>query len=308
MKFLAVLILLLGYAGSTESFGFQTATSTPQSAGPLPQSRPSIPTEYELRRLRNNADTAKEEELKRVRENKALIAKYVEPLYRKPTAVELSPVAIKPEVKEIFASFLSREGRGIFTITPDLGCAETIGVIAPGGECLKFPFPGAGNAYSFRTASYRMRSVADMTFSGANFYAPGALTQGIFVNLGDIPIEDVDLRSKGMAYLTAFRPPTDVNSVSDINKILGSGVDSDGFRYASSIAADINKTYALRSVAYRGEVVRSFQGILFNELDYDRRRDVIVVFRTVGFDLSGKVTIIWSILRDSEAPKLNTQK
>lgn len=67
-------------------------------------------------------------------------------------------------------------------------------------------------------------------------------------------------------------------------------------------------TYGLRSIAYRGEVVQSFQGVLFNELDYDKRRDVIVLFRTVGFDVAGTLIVIWKELRNTESPKLRSQK
>lgn len=69
----------------------------------------------------------------------------------------------------------------------------------------------------------------------------------------------------------------------------------------------VDRTYALRAVAYRGKVIRSMAGIRYNELEYDRRRDVIVAFRVVDMDSEG-VTIVWRKLADIESPKIKMPK
>lgn len=304
MKYLAAICMILFSASISSAWAFQTSsTPAPITVG-TPTPRYNSNYDYEITKLKNKP---KDEQIKQARENKEMLTKYVDPLYRLPTAKELSSVAIAPEIRSIFDSFLSRPNTGIFRITPDLGCAEVIGMARSEGDCLKYPFPGAGNAYSFRAPGYRMRSLSDLSFSGAKFFTPGALTQGILVKLGDLPIESLDIRSKGVVYLSAYQPASDLKTVSTANKRFELGTEVDGFHYANSAPVEMNMTYALRSIAYKGEVVQSFQGALYNELDYDKRRDVIVLFRTVGFDEAGTLIIIWREIWSSESPKLKTE-
>jgi len=296
MKYLAAICVVLVSAVFTSALAFQvSATPAPITVG-TPTPAYNRNSDYEITKLKNKP---KDEQIKQAGENKEMLTKYVDPLYRVPMANELSTV---------FDSFLSRPNTGIFRITPDLGCAEIIGMARPEGDCLKYPFPGAGNAYSFRKHGYRMRGVSDISFSGAKFITPGALTQGILVKLGDLPIESLDLMSDGVAYLPQFQPADAIKVVTETNRKFETGVEAGGFRYANTAAAEMNMTYGLRSIAYRGEVVQSFQGVLFNELDYDKRRDVIVLFRTVGFDVDGTLIVLWKELRNTESPKLRSQK
>lgn len=305
MRYLAAICVVLVSAVFTSALAFQvSATPAPITVGtPIPVNNRN--SDYEITKLKNRP---KEEQIKQAGENKEMLTKYVDPLYRMPTVNELSTVAIAPAIRSIFYSFLSRPNTGIFRITPDLGCAEIIGVARPEGDCSKYPFPGAGNAYSFRKPGYRMRSVSDISFSGARFITPGALTQGIMVKLGDLRIESLDLKSNGVAYLAQFQPADAIKAVTETNRKFEAGVEAGGFRYANTAAVEMNMTYGLRSIAYRGEVVQSFQGVLFNELDYDKRRDVIVLFRTVGFDVDGTLIVLWKELRNTESPKLRSQK
>lgn len=306
MKFLLVICVAFVSAEFTTVLGFQTSTPTPTTAGtPLP-----IQTTYETQgqvlakqRTLKNFETQEQ-----AKANKLLLTTYVAPLYRHPTEAELRPVAVDPAVKVMFAQFLGRPDSGIFRMTPDLGCAEVIGVKPPGGECLNYPFPGAGNAFSFRLPGYRMRSLSDLSFTGAKFFTPGALTQGIMVKLGDVPIESVDLKSNGVAFLAEYQPASEFKKVETASIRFDVGTEVAGFRYASSAPVGMNMTYALRSIAYRGEVLQSFQGAIFNELDYDKRGDVIVVFRTVGFDKTGTLLIIWHALSRAESPRLKLKK
>lgn len=306
MKCLSIICAIIFSAGVNSVLAFQSSTPVPQTAGtPLP-----IQTTYETQgqvlakqRTLKNFETQEQ-----AKANKLMLTTFVDPLYRNPTEAELLSVAVDPAVKSIFVEFLKRSDSGIFKMTPDLGCAEVIGVKPAGGECLKYPFPGAGNAYSFRFPGYRMRSLSDLSFTGAKFFTPGAMTQGIIVKLGDVPIESVGLKSGGLAFLSEFQPSSDFKAVETASKRLEFGTEVGGFRYSSSAPVEINMTYALRSIAYRGEVLQSFQGAVFNELDYDKRGDVIVVFRTVGFDKTGTLLIIWHELSRAESPRLKLKK
>ena len=60
----------------------------------------------------------------------------------------------------------------------------------------------------------------------------------------------------------------------------------------------------MRSIAYRGKFRRAEAGVVYNELDFDKRRDIIVVFKIVDVEPDGSATIVWRMLRESKSPKL----
>jgi hypothetical protein len=276
-----------------------TSTPLPTTAGtPIPIRNQSL--DYERSRISNPTKEAIELE----RENKRVMAKFIDPLYRKPTEAELAEVAIDPSIKQLFSQFLSEPGTGIIKIKPDFGCEADAPAGQASEECRRLTLPGAGNAFSFRTRNYQMSRLADLAFRGARFVTPGVLAQGIFVKIGDVPIEKLSLSDHRLQYLSSFRPADEINEVLKAEKTFETGVDIGGFRYASSAPVEINITYALRSIAYRGESVRVIQGAIFNELEYDKRRDSIVVFRTVGFERNGSLIVLWRELRNGESPKV----
>ena len=200
----------------------------------------------------------------------AILQKYIEPLYRKPTKDELQLIAPSPMLLDKYHEFLARPNTGLFKLLPDAGCADNSKVIAASEICMKFTFPGAGNSYSFRTRNYRMRNLADLTFSDARLRVTGVLMHGVLVSFGNVSLDTVSLQTAGIRYLTEFQPSKGFNEANDINELLGVGVRQDGFLYTRSLPVVENNTYALRSIAYRGRVMNALKGIPYNELDFDR--------------------------------------
>ena len=301
----AALSLLLS-AFLSSSLGFQAApTPTPQSAG-------TTDSPQEMQRKAPRRETGNpliaDPVVQRARLNQFLRANVIDPIYRRPTETELKLVEVDPAVRARYTKFLSISGAGIFKLVPDLGCGEQTTVISAQPECLKYSLPGSGNAFSFRTNGYRIRRLADLTSSGDVFNIPGVTLQGILVKLGNVPIESISLKSAGLQFLAGFTPSGDAKVSLAEGKRFEQGVIQNGFQYARSHKIEMHMTYAMRSVAYRGEFLRIVQGTSYNELSYDRRRDLIVVFRTVAFDPNGALTIIWRELRNSESPKLHREK
>jgi len=203
-----------------------------------------------------------------------------------------------------FDGFLSDDKTGLFKLLADVGCAENTNVVVAKEKCLDFTMPGAGNSYSFRTNNYRIRRLADLTFSGKSLHVTGILMHGIMVNIGDVPLENVTLQTGGLKFLNEFQPTVDVEKARFINGQLVKGISKDGFLYGRSLAAVENTTYVLRSIAYDGKVMRSVRGIPYNELDFDKRKDITVAFRIVSRDGDGSLTILWKELSKKDAPKL----
>ena len=240
----------------------------------------------------------------RVERELLFLKRNVEPLYRKPTGKELKAVAPRRELFAKYAEFLRRPETGLTKLIDDKGCADNTKIVVATDECLKYTMPGAGSSFSFRTQTYRIPRLADITLTAKSFQASGVLLHGIFVNLGDVPLEEVSLQTKGLKYLTDFQPEADYEKGKAVDLKLTEGVEHDGFLYRRGLFMVENTTFALRSIAYDGKYLRAIRNLTYNEFDYDKRRDVIVVFRIVEKDEAGNVTILWKVLQKKDSPQL----
>ena len=234
----------------------------------------------------------------------SVMQKLIRPLYRKPSKKELEAVEPDAQLFSKHAGFLRQENTGLTKLINDKGCSENAKVVVASSNCLKYTMPGAGSSFSFRTQSYRLSRLADITFTDNSFQAGGIFIHGIFVNIGDVPLENVTLQTAGLKYLTEFAPETDYEKSQEIDLQLIKGIQSDGFLYRRGLYIVENTTFVLRSIAYNGKYMRSASGVTYNELDFDKRKDVITAFRIVQKDADGNVTILWKVLQQKDAPEL----
>lgn len=234
----------------------------------------------------------------------SILQRNIEPLYRKSSKKELKAVAPNPELFEKYAEFLRQKYAGLTKLIGDSGCADNTKIVVATEECLKYTMPGAGSSYSFRTDSYRIPHLADLLFTDNSFQASGVLLHGIFVNIGDIPLNEVTLKTNGLDYLVNFQPEPDYEKAKVIADKLVEGIERDGFLYRRGLYAKENTTFVLRSIAYDGKYFRVVKGVTYNEFAFDKRRDLIVVFRIVDKDEASSVTILWKILADKKSPRV----
>lgn len=230
------------------------------------------------------------------------------PLYRKPTKEELKILAPNDEDVSKYADFLKNEKAGITKLAVDFGCADNPSVVVATPDCMLYTMPGAGSSYSFRINNYRIRRLADLTFTNNTFQTTGVLSHGILVNLGDVSLEQISLQSKGVKFLLDFPPTAEYEQAIETERRLIAGIEQGGFVYRSGLAAEENRTFFLRSIAYRGASLRAVQGVTYNELDFDRREDVFVAFRIIRKDEDGSITILWKELDSKKSPKINREK
>lgn len=237
----------------------------------------------------------------------AELQKEIAPLYRKPSKKELKLVEPRRELVNRYAAFLRQPNTGLTKLIDDKGCSENTKVVVATDDCLKYTMPGAGSSFSFRTETYRIPRLADLTYADKSFQASGVLLHGIFVNIGNIPLENVDLQTKGLKFLVDFLPEPEYEKNKSVDTQLTEGVVNDGFLYRRGLFIVENTTFALRSIAYGGKSPRSIKGLAYNEFDYDKRKDVIVVFRIVEKDADGNVTILWKQLQEKDSPKIRKE-
>jgi hypothetical protein len=228
----------------------------------------------------------------------------IQPIYRKPTKEELQAVAPNQEDIAKYAEFLKKSKTGIAKLMTDINCADNTSVVSATPECLIYSMPGAGSSFSFRTNSYRIKRLADLSLVSDSFQVPGTLTTGLMINLGDIPIEQVSLTAKSLEFLNEFVPPSEYKKALETAQSLKVGIKQNGFIYRNALSVQENNTYFLRSIAYRGTSPRTVQNVTYNEFDYDKREDVFVAFRVIRKDNDGNVTIIWKELKKQKSPKL----
>jgi len=237
----------------------------------------------------------------------AFLKKNVEPLYRKPTKKELKAIEPRRELFDKYAVFLRQPKTGLTKLIDDKGCAENTKVVVATDNCLQYTMPGAGSSFSFRTENYRIPRLADLTFTDKSFQAGGVLLHGIFVNIGNVLLEEVNLQTRGLKYLADFQPEPAYEKGKELDLQLMQGIKNDGFLYRRGLFVVENTTFALRSIAYSGKYFRAVKNLTYNEFDFDKRKDVIVVFRIVEKDEAGNVTILWKELQEKDSPEVKRE-
>ena len=228
----------------------------------------------------------------------------IEPIYRKPSKKDLK--ALSPDERDMkkYAGFLKQRNTGIFRLVPDIGCSESTKVLDVSPDCSQHKIPGAGSSYSFRVRNYRISRLGDMTYIRNSLVSKGSLVGAIFVGLGDVPLEKVSLKSPGLLLITRFTPSNNSSEAFKTAHIFAQDVKQNGFIYGRVVYAAENMTFVLRSTAYRGKQLKALAGVTYNELDFDKRRDIIVAFRIVRKDKNESITILWKELRNKKSPKL----
>ena len=228
-------------------------------------------------------------------------------IYRDATAREREVLAPEKTDVQKLAAFLRQKNTGLVRLADNSECAGSPYLISASTKCLEYPMPGNGAFFSFRRAGYSIDRIADLRYRNGMFAVGGIFQHGILTRLGDIDPDTVSVSTPGMGYLMDFKPSLDIVSAVSVGRELRAGIDRKGFHYRQELKMVENMTYALRSVAYRGTVMRSYNGVIYDELDFDKRFDVTVVFKVVRVHDDGSVTIAWKRLLKKESPKLKME-
>ena len=278
-----------------------------------PTPKPPTPTEQAIQRGRDISNRSNELRniekfpVRNEKQRKELL-KVMKARYRQPTDEEMKVLAPDEADAAKYKGFARKKKSGLLKLVSDSGCSATPGLVKATEECAKYTMPGAGSAYSFRERKYRLIRLSDLNFKKNAFLALGVLTHGIMVNLGDVSLEDVDLNTPGVEYISRFKTARTMNKAGEIANKLMRGMKNEGFVYGSILRTKPDSTYVLRSIAYRGEAFQKAAGIVYNELDFDKRRDILIAFRVVSFVPGESVTIIWKELKTSKSPKIKANK
>jgi hypothetical protein len=226
----------------------------------------------------------------------------INPLYRRPSKKELKNLSPSQALLTQYEQFLRQPETGIFKLSADSSCAANVKVVVATESCLSNDIPGSGTAYSFRVKSHRMVHLSDLILDKDVIKTESMLQQGLMVNLGNTELNEVSAQTAGLKYLFDFKPANNEEELFKNDEKLNKSVKSEGFTYNYGFYAKDQTTYALRSIAYRGKVLRSVGNVKYNEMDFDKRRDVVVVFRIVEKSEKGDITILWKEISRQDSP------
>ncbi|MBV9214643.1 MAG: hypothetical protein JO053_00585 [Acidobacteria bacterium] len=225
-------------------------------------------------------------------------------IYAKPSKDNIAILAPSVESASPYAKFLKQKDTGMIKLNANEHCSQNAEVVSGDGTCAKYKIPGGGTAFSFRYGSYRILRLSDLILKKDVFKTDGVLQQGIMADLGDVPIESINADSKGLKFLTSFRPASTKFELDKMDRDFLKGVEADGYLYRIGFFVEKGHTYALRSIAFAGSFMRSVNGRQYDELMFDKRQDVLVTFKVIAIDPNGDVTIVWHLLDRSDAPRL----
>jgi hypothetical protein len=228
----------------------------------------------------------------------------IEVLYRKSTNAELKILSVDLTLVEQYKGLLKNRRTGLIRLMPDLGCSKNDKLIVSSDYCTKYSMPGSGSTYSFRVTDYRIQRLGDLVLRDNHIYADGMFIQAAMANLGDKAIESLTLESEGIKELVAFKPDNEIGLVAKQVARLKKGFLVSNTFFANNLDVEKNSTYILRSIAFNTKHFVASHNITYNEFDYDKRRDIMIVFRIIEKNADGSIVLLWKELRNEKAPKL----
>ena len=194
--------------------------------------------------------------------------------------------------RDIFRDFLAQPKTGITKfLTADIKkCRKTdVRCAQQAVDILTY-----GTSYSFREEQFRTYQTSDLSLVKGDFVLQGTNIQGLLVELGNIPLEELDSTAEEIKLLMEFKPEADLEKAAEQYRSIEKGLNFKNKKYSRKASARLNQTYALRSIAYRNS----------RHIGVAQGLDVIVVFRAIRQDEEGNWTIVWKELSRMYAPEL----
>jgi hypothetical protein len=227
---------------------------------------------------------------------------FVQFLRQKPTKQQQNRLA--PDAADLVkhARFLEQPKTGIFRLLPDLGCEENPLIIRADEKCLE-SVP-EGSFYSFRERKHTKEFLSDIRLKNNHLITHGALSQGILVNLGEAALETLSPESSGLRFLRNYAPHSSGVEVQRQFLEVARGIKDGEYDYRKAFPVNENMTFALRVIAYRGNIFRTFSGYRYNLLSGDKRIDLTVAFRIIRKDADGGITVLWKELERKDSPRI----
>lgn len=212
-------------------------------------------------------------------------------------------IAVLPDDLKAYAAFLKKGRTGIVRLHNADICVPNSLVIHASAGCPN-NVAGKATAYSFRAGNYRLPLFADIFFKGNKISTSGVFTIGVYSDLGTADINTLNASSEGIKELLDFEPPDKEDEIDRQSSILSRGVQIGSFVYGPTVTVNTESTYVLRSVAYKGKLLKGEKPKAVNVLASDERKDVTVIFKIVRQNSDGSIVLLWKELNRAAPPKV----
>ncbi len=215
--------------------------------------------------------------------------------------------SVQNEDKSKYAAFLKNSDTGIIRLHDAENCDEEGKTIGADEPC-PWNIVGKATLYSFRTEDYTSRIFSDIQLKNQTFNIVGINLLGFLTDLGDVSLDNLNLQSKGIKEMAEFEPSTNVKEIKNQFILAKNGFQVGDYIYKNTLQMKPNKTYALRSIAYDSKVYWKIGKRKINLLQYDKRKDIVVIFRVIREHQDGSVNILWRKIQSKDAPKITSEQ
>jgi len=227
---------------------------------------------------------------------------------RKRIVALLSP---NPDDVAAYKDFLAQDRTGIFRLFPNSNC-ETKRLIRIDGDCANH-IPGGSN-YSFRPGA----NTPDIHFNNGQIIGEGFFSEVIVAELGSLSIDDA-ISTQQLSFLRDFASAADFADALKVHASVVKGISSNGITYSNKITPKLDKTYAVRIIAYRNgnnlkrrlplEGLSPDSNVIgFVKVQTDNRLDLLVVFRIIRREADGNITLLWKEVERRKSPVITFAK
>lgn len=145
---------------------------------------------------------------------------------------------------------------------------------------------GGGAYYSFTKKSHSYNEIPQIELQQNKLMVGFAgYDYGMIVNLGEIPLSEVDAKNKSVSFLYNYQPKNIKSDVRNEQSKFDNGFETDGLKFISSLEAKVGHTYVLRAI------------------NYDQA-DTLVALKVQSKDADGSLTIFWKPIKNFEKPSI----
>ena len=196
-------------------------------------------------------------------------------------ALEKSFLSPSEEDRNLYAAFLRTPDTGLIRLLPretydDNAQKDRQRIVTRGGGAY-YSFTRLTHEYGYGSDIQLYNGELSTGFAGADY--------GFLTNIGDIPLETVNLENPAANALGAYTFPTEEPKARSEYRRFAMGSDLEGIKVKNRLPMVLNSTYVLRTV------------------DYDTS-DVLVAFRVVRIDSDKSAIILWKLLKKYPKPEL----
>lgn len=192
-----------------------------------------------------------------------------------------------------YEDFLKQSKTGIAKIFSDIECNKFLVNVNDQACFQAAQMAGQGAYYSFRKKNNNDSTSFDIYFLGGDFSIVNSTDSlGVWINLGETPIESTDTNSAQIVNLKNYQLPKTVADLLNEKNKLRDGLRSGNGVLAFKVKAKLNTTYGLRLVYWKDEY---FGG---------DNMDALIVLRVIRENEDGSVTFVWRELQRKGVSKL----